>query len=175
MQIKMTEIQKKFISLLYFEKSSMSYSNISKALDVPRETLSIWFDELKSERLRILELKKLWSRKKINQSFKDFYEWYIQKEKKCHYCGITEEKINILLTHEKLKTSRIDKRGKKLELDRKVNTPNREYDINNLEYACYWCNNAKTDSFTEVEFKKVGKVFEKIWEERLSSIKNSFI
>ncbi len=35
--------------------------------------------------------------------------------------------------------------------------------LNNVVLACYWCNNAKTDTFTYEEFKEVGKVFANIW------------
>jgi hypothetical protein len=53
------------------------------------------------------------------------------------------------------------------ELDRKE--PNQSYDnIDNLVFACYWCNNAKTDTFTADEFKEVGKVFSLIWQKKLA-------
>jgi 5-methylcytosine-specific restriction endonuclease McrA len=46
--------------------------------------------------------------------------------------------------------------------------PDLLYDeTNNIVLACYWCNNAKTDTFTYEEFLRVGKVFAEIWKERL--------
>ena len=43
------------------------------------------------------------------------------------------------------------KRGKRLELDR-VN-PNLPYDnLDNIVWCCYWCNNAKSNFFTNDEF-----------------------
>ena len=71
-----------------------------------------------------------------------------------------------MLDSGRLTTKRIATRGRKLELDRKQ--PELEYkDFDNIVFACYWCNNTKTDIFTEEEFKKVGEVFNEIWKDRL--------
>jgi hypothetical protein len=43
---------------------------------------------------------------------------------------------------------------------------NYEYKPDNCVMAFYWCNNAKTDEFTEEEFKAVGKTIAGIWEKR---------
>ena len=87
---------------------------------------------------------------------------------------ITEQEIKELLNSGRLVTKRIATKGRKLELDRK--NPNLFYDdFENIVFACYWCNNAKTDTFTDEEFKKVGQVFKEIWRTRLEtfeSIKN---
>jgi 5-methylcytosine-specific restriction endonuclease McrA len=64
-------------------------------------------------------------------------------------------------------TKRIDTRGKKLEFDRKISDASYD-DLNNIVLACYWCNNAKTDTFTHEEFKEVGKVFANIWKNRFN-------
>ena len=117
------------------------------------------------EQKAILEIKNLWRRKKMKIPLDEFIKWYLSQDKKCFYCGITEEEIKNLLDNGKLITKRIKTRGRKLELDRKE--PNLSYDnINNLVFSCYWCNNAKTDEFTTNEFKEVGQVFKKIWEKR---------
>jgi len=113
-------------------------------------------------------LKSLWRRKKMTVPFSDFQKWYISVDKKCCYCGITEDKIKSLLDSERLKTKRILTRGRKLELDRK--NPELAYDnLDNIVLSCYWCNNAKTDTFTHNEFLTVGKVFASIWEQRISA------
>ena len=118
-----------------------------------------------NEKDKIAEIRNLWRRKKISVPFNDFYNWYLSQEKKCFYCEITTQKIKKLLETGKLKTKRIKTRGKKLELDRK--NPNLSYNnFNNLVFSCYWCNNAKTDTFTSKEFKEVGQVFKKIWSKR---------
>jgi len=118
------------------------------------------------ERLKIAESRNLWTRKKIKMPFGDFYKWYLSHERKCFYCDITEQEIKELLDSGRLTTKRIATRGRKLELDRKQ--PDLEYDnFDNIVFACYWCNNAKTDTFTEEEFKKIGQVFKEIWKIRL--------
>jgi len=82
----------------------------------------------------------------------------------CHYSGISYEKIDQLCKKDPELTKR--GRGRKLELERLE--PNEKYsNLGNLVFSCYWCNNAKTDTFTEEEFKKVGAVIKGIWEERL--------
>ncbi|GHV89505.1 hypothetical protein AGMMS50268_00080 [Spirochaetia bacterium] len=57
-------------------------------------------------------------------------------------------------------------RGRYLEIERK--DPERSYDdFDNLTLACYWCNNAKTDTFTHEEFIIIGKAIAQIWKNRL--------
>ena len=161
----MTEEQKEFLQLCIVEQTN--YKTISEKLNVPKSTLTAWYDELKEERTKIAEIRSLWARKKIKMPFNDFYKWYLSHERKCFYCGITEQEIKHLLDSGNLTTKRIPTRGKKLELDRKE--PNLLYDnFENIVFACYWCNNAKTDTFTEEEFKKVGEVFKEIWKTRLA-------
>ena len=52
-----------------------------------------------------------------------------------------------------------------MEVDRKK--PNEEYHIKNLALCCYWCNNAKTDEFSEEDFKVIGSVIRIVWNKRL--------
>jgi 5-methylcytosine-specific restriction endonuclease McrA len=49
-----------------------------------------------------------------------------------------------------------NERGWNFEIDRKK--PNLEYTTENCVAACYWCNNAKTDEFDDVEFKPIGEL-----------------
>lgn len=81
----------------------------------------------------------------------------------CHYCGITVGEIEKLA--EKNKLFKKTDRGWNLEIDR-INS-NYEYKRNNCVMACYWCNNAKTDEFTEEEFLEIGKAIRKVWDKRL--------
>lgn len=160
----MTDQQKEFLYLCIVEQ--VSYKTIAQKLNIPNSTLSKWYGELKEERLKISGIRNLWARKKIRMPFSDFFKWYLSHERKCYYCGITEDQIKELLDNGRLSTKRIVTRGKKLELDRKK--PDLEYDnFDNIVFACYWCNNAKTDTFTDDEFKKVGQVFKEIWKTRL--------
>jgi hypothetical protein len=143
-----------------------SYDDISRILGVTRQTLSQWEVELRPIWTKLAEIKRIHLTKEIKLPLKEFYEWYLKQEdnRKCAYCGITEDKIKVLLDGKMVETKR--NRGRKLELDRKV--PDLPYDeTSNIVLACYWCNNAKTDTFTFEEFQRVGKVFAEIWKERL--------
>jgi 5-methylcytosine-specific restriction endonuclease McrA len=115
-------------------------------------------------------IKSLWQNKKITRPFEEFHKWHTSQEHKCHYCGITEAEIHKLFeAAERAGEAPLTKRGRgrHLELERKE--PNKSYDdLDNLTFACYWCNNAKTDTFTAAEFKKVGQVFAQIWQDRLN-------
>lgn len=162
-ETEMTDKQKEFIWLAFAEK--MKYPEIAKQLNVSTKELSNWAKIFDKEWRSISAIKNLHTRKKIGIDFKAYYEWYksIENDKKCFYCGITEPEIELLNKQQPL-TKRL--RGKKLELDRRE--PNASYDdINNLVHSCYWCNNAKTDTFTDIEFQEIGRVISSIWRKRL--------
>lgn len=159
----MTEDQKTFLRMHVVEQKS--YDTICRELNISRVTLSQWYEELTEERTEIAKIRTIWTRKRFTPEFVDFYNWYISKDRKCKYCGITESEIGYLLENRELSTKRITTRGRTLEFDRK--DPNLAYsELNNIVLACYWCNNAKTDTFTYEEFKIVGEVFSRIWKER---------
>jgi thioredoxin-related protein len=84
----------------------------------------------------------------------------------CSYCNITTEKIEILADKGQIKKKSL--RGWVLEIDRLDS--NFEYSKANCVMACYWCNNAKTDEFTQKEFEEIGKSIEIIWKNRLASL-----
>jgi len=160
----MTKEQKEFLHLHIIEQ--INYKTISETLNIPGTTLIAWYEELKEERTRMVSIKSLMARKQLSIPFYDFYEWYFSRDRKCHYCGITEKEIDLLLKNGLLRTKRISTRGRKLELDRKE--ADLKYDnLENIVLSCYWCNNAKTDTFTCEEFLEVGKVFSNIWKKRL--------
>lgn len=81
----------------------------------------------------------------------------------CHYCKITIEEIEKLGDNKLLYKKNL--RGWNFEIDR-LNS-NFEYTPHNCVMSCYWCNNAKTDEFSETEFLKIGASIRKVWEERL--------
>ncbi|MBA4852394.1 hypothetical protein [Emticicia sp. BO119] len=115
------------------------------------------------------ELKKIYDSKKeklvkgeIIEGFKviqfsDFKRWFNKEifEKGCNYCRTTNEESQ-KLTKLRPYATRGGKRGNRLELGRKdTNLP---FDnLNNLVWCCYWCNNAKTNFFSEEEFIPVGR------------------
>ena len=104
-----------------------------------------------------------------NLTFKCFLEHFKSKDKReCSYCGIKETQISCI----KPKTKRLSTRGKTLEIDKKDAFG--DYTNNNIILACYWCNNAKTDEFSEDEFKNIACGINKIWNNRLNSTHINF-
>lgn len=85
--------------------------------------------------------------------------------KECTYCHIDRSMVEKLISSEKLFKKHIT-RGWEFEIDRR--DPNGEYTKDNCVLCCYWCNNAKTDEFTYEEFKLIGPVIRKVWEQRLN-------
>jgi hypothetical protein len=111
------------------------------------------------------------SEDEIVANFWEYYDWYLKTPKKCHYCSICEIDLKELYAkiYPKDDKDRIDKnptRGRTLEIDRME--PNKPYsEIKNLVYSCYWCNNAKTDTFNEIEGKMIGDAIRQIWQKKL--------
>ena len=162
----MTDKQK-FIYLHLVE--GKLYEFITKEMGFSRQELSLWYEEMKSERTAIASIRALWLRKQQTGTFPAFYAWYMAQARTCTYCGISEDEIKRLLEAKLLATKRIATRGRRLELDRRC--PEATYDdLDNLTLACYWCNNAKTDTFTADEFAEVGRAFTKVWQQRLAQL-----
>ncbi len=166
----LSDKQEKFIWLAYGEVKS--YDEICKLLDLKRTEITEWEKDEKAEEFLKLKndvssIRKTYTAKKIKHDFSVYKEWYLnlEKNKRCEYCQITQVELDQLWEKDEHLTTR--NRGRKFELDRKQ--PNLKYeDLSNIVYACYWCNNAKTDTFTYEEFLEVGKIFSKIWKQRLA-------
>lgn len=161
----MTEKQQQFLNLAIIDQKG--YDEIVNELNIDRKTLTKWWDELKEEREILSKLRIVWKNKfdSVITPFEKFQKWYSNSIKECFYCSITQEQLNELYKKDKLHTKR--NRGRKLEIERKI--PDKPYDdLGNLVFSCYWCNNAKTDTFTAEEFKKVGEEIGKIWQKRLN-------
>jgi 5-methylcytosine-specific restriction endonuclease McrA len=169
----MTTEQKinEFLKLAALEQ--VSYDEISKRLEVSRKIMTEWERENKKEYKELAEVRKLYLRKEIaNLTIREFLKWYSVQVRKCFYCDITESDINKLITQNKITTKRLTTRGRKLEIDRR--SPNVKYDqISNLVLCCYWCNNAKTDEFTDEEFKNfIAPGIKQIWKDRINKIEH---
>ena len=97
----------------------------------------------------------------------DLYTWWSNVDAVCHYCGISESVLSQLHEQPRHINKRWPQRGQSLELDRKQSDlPYTR--IDNLALACYWCNNAKTDTFTYEEFRLIGRAINSIWILRLN-------
>lgn len=98
------------------------------------------------------------------ESFEEFYNWYNSQEKKCYYCGLSQENSRLIVMNGLLKSKRFPengqlKRGKArgyyLELDKKDS--NLKYSIDNCVLSCYFCNNDKSDVFNSEEYLNFSK------------------
>ncbi len=155
-----------FLFIAYVEKRK--FSEISLLLNESRSTITSWDAALKNLCKNISGVYDVCRRKQIpTNSFWAFYEWYNSQDKKCQYCGITENQLVVLNSKPDIVNKRYSTRGKSLEIDRKI--ASEKYDnIENLAWSCYWCNNAKTDTFTAEEFQEIGKAIGEVWKKRLA-------
>lgn len=98
-------------------------------------------------------------------SKKEFLKWYIENSKLgCYYCGLEIETQTQLIENGILNSNRffnfkyenkngVEKygtRGKSFEVDRK--NPKGPYSSDNCVLCCYFCNNDKSDVFTELQY-----------------------
>lgn len=106
-------------------------------------------------------------------NFEEFYKKYGEDKhnRKCEYCGITEDHIKSLLCNGGLRSKSLWNRGRFMEIDRK--NPLDGYSADNIALCCYWCNNAKTDEFDYEEFKIIRRGITTIWNNRIKNIKNN--
>ena len=105
------------------------------------------------------------NRKSLNEfeSFEIFHDWYNLLEKKCFYCGISEEQFRFIVMNGILKSKRFPEngefkrgsRGYYLELDKKDSSL--KYSIDNCVLSCYFCNNDKSDVFNSEEYLNFSK------------------
>lgn len=134
--------------------------------------VDIWW---KSNRYREISKKKGKFEQKLKEQGLSFspdelyklYEWWMKTPKNCHYCDIKEDELELLRSIDGHINKRYPTRGKVLEIDRKDSA--KGYNISdNLVLACYWCNNAKTDTFTYEEFLPMGVIIKEIWAKRFN-------
>lgn len=113
--------------------------------------LKNWFSNKKRSNSKIIEFK----------NFKEFKIWYDKKDKKCFYCGLSEEVSQEIVYKGLLKSNRFPFKGKItrgvnrgywLEIDRKK--PKGKYSHANCELSCYFCNNDKSDVFNAPQYRK---------------------
>ncbi|QKF77345.1 hypothetical protein [Arcobacter defluvii] len=100
-----------------------------------------------------------------------------QNPKQCYYCGIDMKTINELNNASILNSSLswhhskgLTKRTTRMTLEVEQLNPNGGYVKGNIVWACSWCNNAKTDTFTEDEFKNIACGINIAWNDRLQQI-----
>jgi hypothetical protein len=118
-------------------------------VEKPKEKLKSNFNERK--------------RKNLNEfsDFEDFYDWFVNQNKKCYYCGIEERHVQQIVIKGLLTSNRFPldgkimqgrSRGMWLEVDRIH--PKEKYSRENAVLCCYFCNNDKSDVFHGIDYKK---------------------
>jgi hypothetical protein len=155
-------LQQAFIDTVYIQLKT--FPEAAKILEVEIATIRQLNKDLEPHWRSITKIRNKWKSKKVGGNFWDFCYWYKTTEPCCHYCGISQAELDQL--HVLGLVNKRTTRGKTLEIERKA--ANESYsNISNLTYSCYWCNNAKTDTFTDEEFKTVGEAIGTIWKQRL--------
>jgi hypothetical protein len=138
---------------------------ICSEFGINRKELSLYAEKTdKEQKTEIIEIKRvrtLFHNKKELEgfsfpSFNLFYKWHksqhAKQDGKCYYCK-TEEHIISKLFEVKYRNRKRLNRGNHLEVERRDSTTNL-YDKDNCVLACYFCNNDKSDIFTESEYLK---------------------
>ncbi len=155
----------------------MSIKLIRKQFPNLKNSINLWY---KSDRYNKIQDYKSFLIKKLNQmkyegdvinlnsdQLYSLFRWWEDTPKVCFYCSLSENLLEELHNQPGHINKRFPQRGKSLEIDRKqADLPYSK--IDNLVLACYWCNNAKTDTFTEREFLEMGQLIKRIWENRLN-------
>lgn len=156
-------LEQKFLRLAIVEQ--VKYHEIAEKHNIPLAECRRLWNDLESDREKLAETLRVWKSKSLKgkMDFKEFKLWH-EAPKACHYCDINEEQLKTLWKKDPNLTKR--SRGRKFEIDRKE--PDGPYTLDNIVYACYWCNNAKTDTFTEEEFKQIGQAIKAVWQKRLA-------
>lgn len=134
---------------------SLTIREIKHLIDDWKKNNSGLINTMKTEYERLFKTKIL--------PYDKFERIFNHPDQKCHYCHITLNDIEFLIDQEKIFKKR-DTRGFSIEIDRK--RPNEEYSEGNIVLCCYWCNNAKTDEFTDGEFESIANGIRAVWVKR---------
>ena len=156
------KLEQSFIDTIYIQ--CKTFAEAEQLLGVDRTKIRQLNKDLEPHWRPITKIRDKWKLKKIGGNFWDFCNWYKTSEQRCHYCGITQEQLDQL--HNLGLNNKRTTRGRTLEIERKIADESYS-NILNLTYSCYWCNNAKTDTFTEEEFKIIGQAIGTVWKKRL--------
>lgn len=147
-------------------KAYQKSKDTDKFLDAKIKDLDEAIDKwTKNNKVLIADFRKIFHKNKFisYNSIKEFYG-DDNHNRECHYCHITEKDIDTLIEKGKIITKRLSTRGRSMEVDQK--DTNKGYEKGNIVLCCYWCNNAKTDEFTEKEFIPIGELIGETWKSR---------
>ncbi|SFQ48873.1 hypothetical protein [Hymenobacter arizonensis] len=142
--------------------SSFGNSSTVQALD---ENIKSWWKNLGDSKAKYRDIHS----RRFGIPSAQFKALFISdSELACAYCQITDAQFKTLIDARQIQTKRLRTRGSTFEID--CREPHLGYTINNLAICCYWCNNAKTDEFTEDEFRPVAEALGRVWQQRLSAL-----
>jgi len=179
-ELENSNVKKRYIKLdkEFNKKNSSHFSCQIKIQEKPDIDISLWVGYQNKDG-RVKEICKRAEEKNIPYNENHIRNLLDYNSEVCSYCGISEKQIEILdnelkdhrnktLSTEYGLTSR--HRGAKLEIDQI--DPKQGYIDGNMALCCYWCNNAKTDTFSLSEFKSIAKGINEAWRCKSSHIKD---
>ena len=145
-----------FFKRKIFHKESIV--KIKKENELSSKKIDDWYKSIEYEQIQRIKnkleskLKQFAKNENIQiditpQYLISIYLWFTNEEKKCYYCNLSEDDLDSLNNQYGHINKRYPKRGKVLEIDRKISSVS-YLNINNLVLSCYWCNNAKTDTIS---------------------------
>jgi hypothetical protein len=150
-------------------------------LDIKRPEFSEYAKQIDKDRPEILKemrrIRQLYNNKQGPDfgfaSFDEFYNWYLRQYENqngsCYYCKI-EESVLVELFEKKFTSVKRPNRGKHLEVERRDSISNK-YTKENCVLACYFCNNDKSDIFSESEYFEYLKDRKLFFIKQLESLK----
>lgn len=150
-------------------------------LGINRNEFSVIAKQIDSERPDVLKemrrIRQLYNNKQGENfefaNFNEFYKWYLtqfEKQKGCCYYCKTEESVLTKLFEKKYTSVKRPNRGKHLEVERRDSDSNK-YNKTNCVLACYFCNNDKSDIFSENEYFEYLKDRKQFFNKQLQSLK----
>jgi len=139
------------------------------------------FDAARKDEIKeIRRVRQLFNNKKAQlaedlSEFSQFYVWHFKQHKiqegRCYYCK-TEEKVIRELFESNVISKRIN-RGIYLEIERRDSQASKNiYTKENCVLACYFCNNDKSQIFTESDYFDYLKDRKSFFEQKHKSLKN---
>lgn len=118
----------------------------------------------------IQKIKALYTGKERTEGFQtleNFYNWYMEQNQKCCYCGVNSEDLGKYFNENNEQYKEARQRGQVLEIERIVTVGDKNvYNEHNCSLACYICNNAKSDFISPISFKPIAYGINQFWIEQ---------
>lgn len=126
------------------KKKGLTINNSQEKLDDSKRVKQLFYNKKNKDHFKF-------------KHFNDFSSWYKKQYEAqsgcCYYCKTEQSKITELIKEGVLKSKRFLLRGLNLEIERKASSPG-DYSRRNCVLSCYFCNNDKSDIFSEKDYFK---------------------